>query len=91
MFHLIDLAYREEAGARQVLGLQDCWGGGTASYPSREDMLYHRCGHRLNYLDPESAIIHYNRLDAEVARMVPSGIGSHARGATLDGRSINPW
>jgi len=74
MFNLIDHAYREQEKAAQVLKLADCWGHCCTSDPSREDILFHRCGHRLNYLHSNTTAVHYDKLDQQMSRL-----GTHTR------------
>jgi hypothetical protein len=69
MLSLIDQTYRERESARQVIQLSDCWGDCCADNPSREDILFHRCGHKLNYLDANMSIPHYEKLERQASQL----------------------
>ncbi|KAK5053699.1 hypothetical protein LTR84_001660 [Exophiala bonariae] len=66
MFNIIDRTYRQQDAGKEYVNLADCWGGCCASNPTPEDIMWARCGHRLNYLDPDTTVLHYMRLDRQV-------------------------
>ncbi|KAK4981198.1 hypothetical protein LTR28_013246 [Elasticomyces elasticus] len=45
--------------------LGDCWGHCCASDPTAEDILWKRCGHRLDFAADDVWLVHFVRLDKE--------------------------
>lgn len=72
MFNIIDRTYRHQDDGREYVKLADCWGGCCVSNPTPEDIMWSRCGHRLNYLDPNTTSLHYDRLDRQAAALYES-------------------
>lgn len=69
MFNIIDRTYRHQDAGKEYVRLGDCWGGCCASNPTPEDIMWSRCGHRLNYLDPITTALHYDRLDRQATSL----------------------
>ncbi|TAQ84108.1 hypothetical protein B7494_g7573 [Chlorociboria aeruginascens] len=79
ILHIIDQT--RSSRARSVLDrIGDCWGSCCASSPDVQDVLWNRCGHRLDYLDEPPVDAHYGRL-AEEAAMLGHRIAEPAHGS----------
>jgi hypothetical protein len=65
MVHILDRTYRHLPSLSTVESLGDCWGNCCARNPIREDILWRRCGHRLDYLKEGVTQVHYDRLREE--------------------------
>jgi hypothetical protein len=65
MVHIIEQSRRRNPFSPVMDRIGDCWGSCCASNPTKEDVLWARCGHRLNYLDQPVVDAFYNRLDDE--------------------------
>lgn len=63
MFHIIDQTYRAHPSLTVLYHWADCWGNCCKDNPSTYDVLRKRCGHKLNYLDPNVTNTFYERLD----------------------------
>jgi hypothetical protein len=65
MLHIIDRS-RQESPLTTVLDrFGDCWGSCCASDPAIRDVLWARCGHRLNYKNEEVTNAFYDALDGQ--------------------------
>jgi hypothetical protein len=71
MVHIIDQSRRAHPNLSVMEKFEECWG---ASNPDVLDVLWNRCGHRLDYLNEMVINAHYDRVDAE-ARMLGVVIG----------------
>lgn len=67
--HIIDQSRRRNPYTSVIDRIGDCWGSCCASNPTVEDVLWARCGHRLNYLAKEVTNAFYDRLDAQAAML----------------------
>jgi hypothetical protein len=67
MVHIIDQSRRRNPHRPVIDRIGDCWGSCCASDPRVEDVLWSRCGHRLNYLTQPVVDAFYNHLDEEAA------------------------
>jgi hypothetical protein len=67
MLHIIDQSRRSNPFEPILDLLGDCFGFCCDSSATLNDVLWHRCGHRLDYLNKEIVDGHYNRLDHEAA------------------------
>ncbi|KAH8814816.1 UDP-galactose transporter [Xylogone sp. PMI_703] len=67
--HIIDESRRRHPTRGILDRLGDCWGSCCANDPSAHEILTRRCGHRLNYLQEDITMVHYDRLDAEAAML----------------------
>jgi len=66
MIHIIDLMRRSHiSNTFEVMThLSDCWGHCCAKDPHPTDLLWHRCGHKLDLQNQTLARLFYDRLDA---------------------------
>ncbi|KAL3426432.1 UDP-galactose transporter [Phlyctema vagabunda] len=74
MLHIIDESRRRHPSRGVLDRFGDCWGSCCASNPDQHDILWNRCGHRLDYVNEEVTAVHYDRLTAE-AKMLGEVIG----------------
>lgn len=74
MLHIIDESRRRHPSRGIIDRFGDCWGSCCASNPTAHDVLWNRCGHRINYLNEKVSLTHYDRLDTE-AQMLGDIIG----------------
>ncbi|TAQ89874.1 hypothetical protein B7494_g1813 [Chlorociboria aeruginascens] len=74
MIHIIDQSRRRHPMRSVMDKFGDCWGSCCASNPDEHDILWNRCGHRLDYLNEAVINAHYNRVD-EQAKMLGEAIG----------------
>lgn len=65
MVHIIDQSRRRNPATPIIDRFGDCWGSCCASNPKIEDVLWARCGHRLDYLNQPVVDAFYSRLEAE--------------------------
>jgi hypothetical protein len=65
IMHIIDNSRRQHPTKGLVEHFPDCFGGCCSSLAKAEDILQHRCGHKLNYQDHDLVQVHYDRLDLE--------------------------
>ncbi|CAL3967738.1 unnamed protein product [Diplocarpon coronariae] len=64
ILHIIDQTRRQRELSSIVNWMGDCYGGCCSEGATLDDLLEHRCGHKLNYLgDPEIVTTHFQRLD----------------------------
>lgn len=75
MLNIIDRSRRSSAAPHQPLidRIGDCWGGCCDDSATAHDVLWTRCGHRLDYLKQELVDAHYGRLDEQTAWLGRSG------------------
>ena len=66
MIHMIDLMRRTdvEEDHEVVYHLSDCFGGCCDKSTTAHDLMWRRCGHKLDLRDQELSDVFYNRLDA---------------------------
>ena len=71
MVHIIDLMRRTHvSNTFEILThLGDCWGNCCALFPKPTDVLWHRCGHRMDLQNETVTRVFYDRLD-EHAKML---------------------
>ncbi|TDZ18127.1 UDP-N-acetylglucosamine transporter [Colletotrichum orbiculare MAFF 240422] len=69
MLNIIDRSRRSEAQPFQSLidRIGDCWGGCCDDSATPHDVLFTRCGHRLDYRKQDIVDAHYGRLDEQTA------------------------
>lgn len=67
--HIIDESRRRHPTRGVIDRFGDCWGSCCASNPDAHDVLWNRCGHRLDYLNEQVTATHYDRLDAQAAML----------------------
>jgi hypothetical protein len=63
--HIIDESRRMHPFIPVTDRFGDCWGSCCDGDPSELDVLWHRCGHRLDYLNDAVIAAHYTRLENE--------------------------
>jgi hypothetical protein len=74
MIHIIDQSRRDHPSRSILNRFGECWGSCCASNPDIHDVLFNRCGHRLDYLKEDVVNAHYDRLVKE-AGMIGDEIG----------------
>lgn len=67
--HIIDSSRRRHPARGIIDRFGDCWGSCCASNPAVDDVMWNRCGHRLNYLDTPVVDAHYKRLDTQAGML----------------------
>jgi hypothetical protein len=70
MLHVIDQSRRPNPYLPIIDRLGDCFGSCCDSSATVEDVLWTRCGHRLDYLNQGIVDAHYSRLDNETALLM---------------------
>ena len=66
MIHTIDLMRRTDIDEDHevVYHLSDCYGGCCDNYTTAHDLVWRRCGHKLDLRDEELSGVFYDKLDA---------------------------
>jgi hypothetical protein len=62
MFNIIDKTYRSHPSLSVITRWSDCWGGCCSVGVRPTDIFQKRCGHRIDYLNWEVAVTHFDRL-----------------------------
>jgi hypothetical protein len=62
MIHIIDQSRRAHPSVSILHRFGECWGSCCARNPDVHDILFNRCGHRLDYLNEIVINSHYDRL-----------------------------
>ena len=90
MIHIIDQTRRTNIAFTDqiVQSLGDCWGSCCDSNPSAADVLWHRCGHRLDYLNKDVTNLFYGSLD-DTAQILGKEISEEELGRPADGTVFN--
>ena len=65
MLHIIDQTRRGSPFRSVIDRIGDCWGGCCDSSARVEDILWSRCGHRLDYLNQALVDAHYGKLERQ--------------------------
>jgi hypothetical protein len=65
IIHIIDQSRRTHPLLSILQRFGECWGSCCAKNPDAHDILFNRCGHRLDYLNETVVNVHYDRLDNE--------------------------
>lgn len=63
ILHILDQTRRTNELSSIITFIGDCYGGCCAPGAGMEDLLAHRCGHKLDYRGREVVEAHYERLD----------------------------
>ncbi|KAK2624938.1 hypothetical protein QTJ16_005307 [Diplocarpon rosae] len=64
IIHIIDQTRRQRELSSIVNWLGDCYGGCCSEGATLDDLLEHRCGHKLNYLGDQNIVAtHFQRID----------------------------
>ena len=70
IMHIIDQSRRKKDFNSVINFLGHCFGGCCAPGADRNQILGHRCGHRIDYLgDQEVVTTHYERIDRQAERL----------------------
>ncbi|RDW84823.1 UDP-galactose transporter [Coleophoma cylindrospora] len=69
MLHIIDESRRRHPSRSIIDRFGDCWGSCCASNPNVQDILWNRCGHRLDYVNEKVTAVHYERLGNQTAML----------------------
>ena len=66
MIHTIDVMRRTDVDEDHeiIYHLSDCFGGCCNNYTTKHDLIWRRCGHKLDLRDKKLSNTFYNRLDA---------------------------
>lgn len=72
IFRIIQQTHKKHKYMDVMEHLGDCWGGCCTGVASEWDLLWHRCGHRINWLDPVTIKVQERRLATET-RLVERG------------------
>lgn len=66
MIHTIDVMRRTDIDEDHeiIYHLSDCFGGCCNNYTTKHDLIWRRCGHKLDLRDEKLANTFYNKLDA---------------------------
>jgi hypothetical protein len=69
--HIIDQSRRDRPTRSILTRTGDCWGSCCHPPADVQDVIFHRCGHRISYTDPNSTVIdtHFNRLDRDASKL----------------------
>jgi hypothetical protein len=69
--HIIDQSRRDQPTRSILTRTGDCWGSCCHPPADAHDVLFHRCGHRISYTDPNTTVIdtHFGRLDKEASKL----------------------
>jgi hypothetical protein len=65
IIHIIDESRRSHPFIPVTDRFGECFGSCCDGNPSEADVLWHRCGHRLDYLNDAVIAAHYTRLETE--------------------------
>lgn len=65
MLHIIDQSRRESILTPVLDRFGDCWGSCCAENPEIHDVLWARCGHKLDYTNESVTNAFYNKLDEQ--------------------------
>jgi hypothetical protein len=70
IMHIIDQTRRERDFSSVINFLGHCYGGCCAEGADMNQLMSHRCGHKLDYLGDQDVInAHYERLDRQAERL----------------------
>jgi hypothetical protein len=86
MFHIIDKTYRPHPSLSVITRWGDCWGGCCAFGARATDIFQKRCGHRLDYLNWEVAVTHFDRLKSNarlLGKPIPVKDVDHSQHGTM--------
>lgn len=69
ILHIIDQSRRSSPFTPILEQIGDCFGSCCDDTATPHDVIWARCGHRLNYLNDELVRTHFGRLDEEAAQL----------------------
>ncbi|KAF2435425.1 hypothetical protein EJ08DRAFT_337087 [Tothia fuscella] len=64
IIHIIDKTYQSHPTRSIIEPLGDCWGSCCATNPLAEDIMWRRCGHKMDFLNENVTKVHFERLAA---------------------------
>lgn len=90
MLHIIDRTHERRPSRSLITRIGDCWGNCCASNPTREDIFWRRCGHRLDLQNEAVSTAHFRRL-RQHSLMLGSALDADGRLLDASARVNSTW